>query len=222
MRSAPILRDKYALACVISLPDLHASSSGPWPVLCFLHGDGEAVDYMGAGKRYKDCFAALRAHGPLKFEGSLQTSDFIIVAPQLPGLGGDVWEDYAANLEKILLALQVEFDADLRRTYLSGFSYGANGVFDIGDRQQGRWAALWPVDATRIFRQDSRRPPVWLWYGTDTQVMNDENAMGLLEVGSKDKCPTGDKLVSRTGKGHVPTAISAYKDSRVYRWLSQR
>jgi len=144
------------------------------------------------------------------------------VAPQLPGLGGDVWKDYAASIEKILLALNVEFDADLRRTYLSGFSFGANGVFEIGDRQQGKWAALWPVDAPRPFRHDSRRPPVWLWYGTDTQLVNEETAKGLLEVRPEENCPSGDKLVSKTGKGHVPTAIRAYKDSRVYRWLSER
>jgi hypothetical protein len=220
--SASILRETYALRCVISLPDRHASCSGPWPVLCFLHGDGEAADYTGPGKLHKDCFAALHAHGPLRFGSSPRTNDFIVVAPQLPGRGGDVWKDYAVSVKEILLALNEEFNADLRRTYLSGFSYGANGVFEITDLQEGQWAALWPVDAPRPFRQDSRRPSVWLWYGTDTQPGNEETASGFIAVRPEEKYPMGDKLVSKTGKGHVPTAIQAYKDSRVYRWLSEK
>jgi hypothetical protein len=135
--SASILRETYALRCVISLPGRHASCSGPWRVLCFLHGDGEAADYTGPGKLHKDCFAALHAHGPLRFGSSPRTNDFIVVAPQLPGRGGDVWKDYAVSVKEILLALNEEFNADLRRTYLSGFSYGANGVFEITDLQEG-------------------------------------------------------------------------------------
>jgi hypothetical protein len=101
--SASILRETYALRCVISLPGRHASCSGPWRVLCFLHGDGEAADYTGPGKLHKDCFAALHAHGPLRFGSSPRTNDFIVVAPQLPGRGGDVWKDYAVSVKEILL-----------------------------------------------------------------------------------------------------------------------
>jgi predicted esterase len=222
LRSAPIFKDNYALPCVVSLPDVHTQGGGPWRVLCFLHGDGEAAAYTGPGKRHKDVFAALRAHGPLRPRSSLPASDFIVLIPQLPGLGGDVWKDYAASLDEILSAVKAEFNADLQHAYLSGFSYGANGVLDISDRQDGRWAALWPVDATRPFKQNPKRPPVWLWYGTDTRLNNEETSEGLLEVDPTETCPSGDKIVSNTWKGHVSTAIHAYQDRRVYMWLSRR
>jgi hypothetical protein len=143
------------------------------------------------------------------------------LVPQLPGPGGDVWKDYAASLDEILSAAKAEFNADLYHAYLSGFSYGANGVLDIGDRQGERWAALWPVDATRPFAQNPKRPPIWLWYGTDTRDDNEETSEGFLEIDATETCPNGDKIVSKTGKGHVSTAVRAYGDRRVYTWLSR-
>jgi hypothetical protein len=222
LRSAPILKDKYVLPCVVSLPDVYAQGSGPWRVLCYLHGAGEAAAYTGPGEQHKDIFAALQAHGPLRLGSSLPASDFIVLIPQLPGPGGDVWIDYAACLDEILSAANAEFNADLHHAYLSGFSYGANGVLDIGDRQEGRWAALWPVDATRPFEQNPKRPPVWLWYGRDTRDENEETSEGLLEIDPTEICPNADKIVSKTGRGHVSTAVSAYQDRRVYMWLSRR
>jgi predicted esterase len=221
LRPAPILKGNYALPCVVSLPDGYAQGGGPWRVLCFLHGDGEAAAYTGPGKRHKDIFDALQAHGPLRLGSSLRANDFIVLIPQLPDHGGDRWVDYAASLDEILSGAMAEFNADLHHAYLSGFSDGANGVLDIGDRQATRWAALWPVDATRPFEQNPKRPPTWLWYGTDTRDDNRKTSEGFVKIDPKDACPNSDKIVTETGKEHVSTAIRAYGDRRVYRWLSR-
>jgi hypothetical protein len=222
LRSAPILKDEYALPCVVSLPDAHAQGGRSWRVLCYLHGNGEAAAYTGPGKNHNDIFAALQCHGPLKPGSSLPANDFIVLVPQLPGLGGDVWKDYAAGLDEILSAAKAEFNADLHHAYLTGFSYGANGVLDIGDRQEGRWAALWPVDATRPFGQNLKRPPIWLCYGSETRLENEVTSEGFLEIDPSETCPNGDKIVSNSGKKHVSTATYAYQDRRVYMWLSRR
>jgi predicted peptidase len=62
-----------------------------WPVILFLHGDGE----RGNGKDELDWVAA---HGPL-YEAWVQKRDlpFVMIVPQLPMFGRDETVDYIAN-----------------------------------------------------------------------------------------------------------------------------
>jgi predicted peptidase len=91
------------------------------PVLCFLHGLREAAP--------APIRQALTQHGPLNPDNSYRVIDqFIIVAPQLPAPGGDVWRQRAAEVREIVEAIQAQYYGDPDRTYLTGFSYGGNGV----------------------------------------------------------------------------------------------
>ena len=75
----------------VYLPRGYASSEQRWPVLLFLHGNGE----RGDGTTELDF---LLANGPL-YEAWVQKRDlpFIIVAPQLPMYGQDEHADYLRN-----------------------------------------------------------------------------------------------------------------------------
>ena len=76
----------------VYLPRCYESSAqDSWPVMLFLHGDGERGDGLG------DLDWVL-VHGPL-FEAWIQKRDlpFVIVSPQLPLYGRDKTVDYIAN-----------------------------------------------------------------------------------------------------------------------------
>ncbi|HYD53774.1 MAG TPA: hypothetical protein VEA99_14150, partial [Gemmatimonadaceae bacterium] len=129
-------------------------TSDPAPLLCFLHGYDEAAPL--AIER------ALRLHGPLAPHAAPAARErFLVVAPQLPR-AGDLWHRHVEQVEAIVDALGTSVDST--RRYLTGFSFGGNGVFDLALASPGRWAALWPVDPTRVPPRDPGAP-IWLSVG---------------------------------------------------------
>jgi hypothetical protein len=239
MRSAPILR-RVSLSYLVSLPEGHPEnpnserpSSGPWSVLCFLHGKYEAAgycepNYPGADRqRYGSPEEALRVHGPLEDQSGLPDDNFIVVAPQLPRLE-DIWTGQPAQqVEAILDSVTRDFNADRDRVYLTGFSTGADGVYGLYNdsnrpKPTVRWVKLWPVDATKRFTTQ-RCPPIWLWYGLD-QRFRDENKTTVSSLGLKKPGAgpaVGGRLCTDTAMGHAQTATAAYRDRGVYAWLDR-
>ncbi|MCA1791508.1 MAG: hypothetical protein LC667_17165 [Thioalkalivibrio sp.] len=193
---------RYLLADAGASPD-----AGPRPVLIFLHGYGEGPP---AG-----ILNALRLHGPLRKDAPEIVREFLVVAPQLPASGDAVRE--------IVRHVQQSHGGDPERTCLTGFSFGANGVFDLALAQQDEpalWAALWAVDPTRAPAADPGLP-VWLSFGNLARVNRDEllRCLRLRDAGAAHEAPRGDRLYTDRGENHVESAASAYAEERVYRWL---
>lgn len=195
------------LSYVLSVPP--GGGEGKRPVLCFLHGYDEAAPV--------EVLAGVTRHGPLRPGSSPRaTAEFIVVAPQLPA-AGDVWRFQADAVARIVKQVQREHGGDERRTYLTGFSFGGNGVLDLALAQPDAWAALWPVDPTRVPRTDPRRP-VWLSIGQVARHASDAfiRALDLQRAGKK---PAGERLYLDEGEDHVGSATRAYRDERIYDWL---
>jgi poly(3-hydroxybutyrate) depolymerase len=180
------------------------------PVLCFLHGFDE-----GAPAEPRE---ALTRHGPLRSDSSPLAAQFIVVAPQLPEQG-DVWHRYAAAVHDIMKQVQARYGGDPERTFLTGFSFGGNGVFDLALAQRRFWAALWPVDPTRAPRADPPGP-VWLSSGAVSRRGKRTFVTRLHLVAESES--EGDRVYRDDGHDHVGTALSAYQADRVYRWLLGR
>jgi hypothetical protein len=198
------------LRYLLSLPS--APSTAPRPVLVFLHGYDEGAP--------TDIHTALTRHGPLRADNPpIAREEFIVVAPQLPACG-DYWLRSADAVRDIVRGVQAEHGGDAARTYLTGFSFGGNGVFDLGLALPELWAALWSVDPTRVPRIDPGLP-LWLSSGAISRriqaVFND--ALRLRPAG--DAAP-GDRVYTDQGMDHVGTATLAYRDERIYRWLLER
>jgi predicted peptidase len=155
---------------------------------------------------------ALRRHGPLNARSAgIATRDFIVVAPQLPR-GGDIWHRYADEVRAAIDQACAQHAADRARRYLTGFSYGGNGVFDLASAQPDFWAALWAVDPTRVPRE-APGPPLWLSAG-DAARPQKAAFVRALALGKADR-----RVWDDTGKDHVGSARVAYADERIYRWL---
>jgi predicted peptidase len=179
------------------------------PLLCFLHGYDEAAPL--------DICVALTRHGPLRATTPPRCLDpFVIVAPQLP-TRGDLWHCYAHVVRQIVLEAAQRYGCDAQRLYLTGFSFGGNGVFDLALAHPDLWAALWPVDPTRVPTQWIALP-IWLSIGALAryQARAFIQRLGLEAV---DRVPTGDRVCCDEGADHVGAAMRAYSDARVYTWL---
>jgi predicted peptidase len=208
---APNLRliETRPLRYLLSIPAEREAEPERRPVLCFLHGYDEAAPL--------DIHRALSRHGPLRPGSSPRgVQEFIVIAPQLP-LAGDLWYRYAEVVLQIVTEVQTMCRGDPERTYLTGFSFGGNGVFDLALSQLGLWAALWPVDPTRPPELDPRRP-VWLSVGAVARPRRNAfiRALSLQPVGA---LPEGDRLYLDEGQDHVGSAKFAYADDRIYAWL---
>jgi hypothetical protein len=196
------------LRYLLSVPAAPGSAAAR-PVLCFLHGYDE-----GAPTEIR---AGLTRHGPLR-TGSARRAreEFVVVAPQLPR-AGDLWHRHAADVLEIVTSVRAAHGGDAERTYLTGFSFGGNGVFDLALAQPDVWAALWAVDPTRVPDSDPRRP-VWLSFGEVARYGKSAFIRALaLQPAAAD--PAGGRLYLDEGEGHVGAATRAYADDRIYEWL---
>jgi hypothetical protein len=182
------------------------------PLICFLHGYDEAAPAPPQ--------EALTRHGPFRPGNPAQVaSEFILLAPQLP-LGGDLWHRYADEVRRLVATTVKRHGADRSRLYLTGFSFGGNGVFDFALLQPGLWAALWAVDPTRVPAADPQRP-LWLSFG---EVARQRKAAFVRALGLQpfDSAPPGERAYADHGDDHVGAARRAYGEARIYDWLLAR
>ena len=185
-----------------------ASATTRPPLLCFLHGHEQGPPTALA--------RGVTTHGPLMRGASKRADAFVIVAPHLP-VRGDYWHRHAEPVRDVVMEACERYEADPAQLYLTGFSYGGNGVFDIGVAGSVRWAALWAVDPTRAPR-DPLTPPVWLSVGEVTRAGLPRFVRALqLEHVARRK--PGARVYLDEGDDHVGAARRAYADSRIYDWL---
>jgi predicted peptidase len=177
------------------------------PLLCFLHGYDEGAPV--------DIIDALTRHGPLREGNPREWIDrFVIVAPQLP-VRGDLWRRYAAAVREIVLAEAWRYRCDVTRLYLTGFSFGANGVFDLALEQPDLWSAAWAVDPTRVPPR-ALEIPVWVSIG---QASRHQASAFVRRLGLAEAMQGTDRIWIDEGADHVGTARRAYRNLRAYEWL---
>jgi predicted peptidase len=204
-----LIIESTPLRYILSLPAGRDPKAEAAPLMCFLHGYDEAAPL--------DILQALTRHGPLRAASWLgAVARYIIVAPQLPR-GGDIWHRYADPVREIVTEVQGAHNGDVQRAYLTGFSYGGNGVFDLALIQPNLWAALWPVDPTRIPHKDPQRP-IWLSFGEVSRYQK-SGFIRALDLKPAIENAEGDRFYLDQGQDHAGSAALAYKDERIYAWL---
>lgn len=199
--------EKGPLRYVLKIPAARPRTSHP--VLLFLHGYDEGAP--------TDIHEALTRHGPLRHaKPGRSVEHFIIVAPQLP-TRGDVWHHYAGAVQMILRDVQRQHQGNAKRAYLTGFSFGGNGVFDLALIQPDTWAALWAVDPTRVPAKNPPQP-IWLSFGQVARYRKDD-FIRALDVRPIVESGAADRVYLDQRADHVGSARLAYRDEQIYRWL---
>ena len=216
-------------------PNFNASPEKRWPVLCFLHGAGEAAKNK---VEKEQPFEVLMNHGSPAWHCEINSPlirDLIVVSPQLPARGQWSPADFE-KVENILRMIYESFRGDPTKTFLTGFSYGAKGIFDFAAWVDERSkkdpskvisiAALWPVDdANDLPRTSCSVKRIWLHFGTwkqEPQRMTATNLKLTQATTFRNNYPKTDLLYTDYTSFdyyHGATCSTAYADWRVYEWL---
>jgi len=163
----PYISANTELESLLYLPGAYGKDpQRKWPLIVFLHGSGVVSSDLE----------------DVKFEALPQILEFsfiptIVLSPHLKGeIGETYWigEETIDSLFTLLDEIQAAYSVDPKRIYLTGVSIGGNGVWEIGLRYPGRFAALVPVMGfvgdTSGFRVpenicDLKDTPVWAFHG---------------------------------------------------------
>jgi predicted esterase len=196
-----------------------ADTAQKHPVLCFLHGVGEAVNGGNAEGVVAHQSPAWHAdnHSPL-------TAPFLIVCPQR--LDPGCWTAIdAKNLHSVLDQVIAEHNGCNNRVFLTGFSYGGDAVFWFPTYDRGeRFRKLWAVDPTLSPPTPVPPPgyPLLVHHGIDIcHAMENFNHLAGLLTWPTESVPVGGRFVRDLGLPHVETCRAAYQDERAYGWLLQ-
>lgn len=163
---------------------------------------------------------ALTLHGPLRPGNPADAlAPFFIIAPQLP-VRGDLWYRHSEAVRWLVRHAHEQHGGDPERSYLTGFSFGGNGVFDLALLQPDIWAALWAVDPTRVPPRDPQRP-LWLSIG---EIARARQAQFIRALSLSPPVADGraTRVILDEGGDHVGSAATAYRDRRIYSWLLAR
>jgi predicted peptidase len=203
---------------LIYVPD----TPGPHPVLCFLHGAGEAAaDRDGRQQRPLTQVLLHRSPGWHAENATPFVSRFLVICPQLGRTRR--WEPTDAEWVDALVSNAInDYGGDASRLALTGFSLGGEGVFQLASASRYRWPAIWAVDPAL-----QRMPPklahdvrVWVHYGNDQPGGENMPAFAKefgLESFSGNR--SAHRIEAALQEDHVGTCVAAYAAAHVYDWL---
>ena len=188
-----------------------------WPILVDLHGNGAQGD---DGLRQTAHFLADQIR--------LNRSRFPLIAVFPQAARGTTWDSSAmqgmviAEIDKTL----TEFHGDPRRLYLSGFSMGGAGAYQIAARWPERFAALVaiagfvPTDHADLVKR-IRHIPLRIFHGASDERVPVDGARQLAAELKQAGAPA--EYLEYSDTRHGPTAEKTYADASVIEWLlSQR
>jgi predicted peptidase len=196
---------------------------GPHPVLCFLHGAGEAAADRD-GQRPQPLTRVLTHCSP-GWHAENRTpfvARFLVICPQL----GQVrrWEPEDAQWVDALVAHAIDqHGGDASRLALTGFSLGGEGTFQLASASRHRWPVIWAVDPAL-----QRIPPiptddvrVWVHHGSDQPGGINMNTFAeLLGLQTFRDDRPARRVISALQEDHVGTCVTAYARAQVYDWLA--
>ena len=189
-----------------------------YPVLCFLHGRGEAL-----AANNPDGVAAHGSPASHAQVGSTWTAPFIVVCPQRRDEGR--WDETdAAKFHSVLDKVIAEHNGRADKIFLTGFSLGGDAVFWFASYPRGdRFQRLWAVDPA--IQPDTPVPPqarpVLLHHGDRMREVVagfQRRGAGLLNWPTAG-APVGGRFVCDLRLPHTDTCREAYLDQRAYNWL---
>lgn len=178
-----------------------------FPLILFLHGAGER----------RGGLEVLRDLGPMAYAVKTKDFPFIVAAPKCPE--GRDWDPDA--LGALLDDLQARLRVDPKRVYLTGFSMGGAGTWELAMEQSSRFAAVAPVcgRAIPLLAGNLWRTPVHAFHGEDDDVVPLSNSRDMIELlrgmGNRDA-----NLTVFPGEKHEIWG-RVYSDPGLYQWFLQ-
>lgn len=175
----------------------------PLPVLVFLHGSGARN------------LEQLRNDGTIR---AIAESGFpgLVVVPLSKGR----W--HPAQLLEVLAEVEGKYPVDRGRIYLTGFSKGGSGVWDIALAIPSRFAAILPVagadtpEPERVEARLDELPAFVVWGELDDA---EAAARASLAVEIQQAAGLDSRFLLLPGANHLQTYRRIYRMPEIYEWL---
>ncbi|GEM_PF-708133 len=183
-----------------------AQSDKKWPLILYLHGAG------GSGTMLD----AVRKEGlPARVEkgGNLP---FVVVAPQCPL--GVFWNTREDEVLAILDEVMNNRNIDPACVYLTGFSMGAFGVWQLASHHPNRFAAIAPVSGggDPAYARKLKEMPAWIFHGTEDRVIRAAESQKIAEAMREAGAEV--ELTLYPGADH-DCWKKVYANEALYRWF---
>ena len=183
------------------------SSATKWPLLLFLHG---------AEERGADIKQVLTA-GPPAYLARGKRLPMIVVSPQCHA--GKAWS--SQTLLALLDHLTAKYSLDTDRVFVSGYSLGAYGCWNLACAAPDRFAAIVPVAGGGNAELASRltKLPIWAFHGARDKTVPVEASQRMIEaIRDQGGAP---QLTVYEDESHA-TANSAFFRDDLYAWLLEQ
>lgn len=183
-----------------------AESSKKWPLILYLHGAG------GSGMQLDQ----IRKEGlPARLETE-PDFPFVVVAPQCPI--GVFWNMREDEVMAILGEVTDNLGIDRNRVYLTGFSMGAYGVWQLAAHNRERFAAIAPVSGggDPAFARKLGSMPTWIFHGMEDQVIRPAESEKIAEAMRSEGAEV--ELTLYPGLAH-DCWRKVYANDGLYRWF---
>lgn len=155
------------------LPDGYVNNSEKYPVVIFLHGNGEKGNNSTDPAVLNQSISLVTRHGPPKFVKNGYKFPFILISPQLKSNYG-TWP--TSYIDEVVEHVKTYLRIDESRVYVTGLSLGGGGAWVYAENFSSKIAALapvcggsnWPANACRLVQNNL---PVWAFHGDKDTVV---------------------------------------------------
>ncbi len=199
-----------SLNYLLFMPDnTAAQEQGKFPLILSLHGIGERGNDL---LRLKRDGLAKRLDGDATFP-------FIVISPQCPSSTEWYYDRTDTLLIKLLDEAIARYPIDTKRIYLTGYSMGGIGTWDLALRNPTRFAALLPIAARAEGGLNIcvlKEVPAWAFHGARDEVVDLFKAESL--VNALRHCGGKVQFTVYPDAGH-DAWTRTYNNTEVYAWL---
>jgi predicted peptidase len=170
---------------VVFVPHGHDKSK-PTPILLFLHGAGETKGTKGGMMPVEQ---GLAPHIK-RMEEKGKPFPFLVVIPQAEAVKTQVpgrWHPENPDGKRALAMLDEvskEYNADAKKTYLTGLSMGGFGTWAIAAKYPERWAAIAPIcgGGEAAWAEKLKDLPCWCFHGAEDRVVPAKLSRDMIEA----------------------------------------
>ena len=155
--------------------------------------------------------------GDFAKEANYRKRPCFIVAPQCPPNG--FWSgDHSANVVKVIEILVKNLPIDQDRIYLTGYSMGGYGTFDIVAKEPNLFAAAVPVagGGNPATAASMKRVPFWVFHGDADTVVNVGQSRTMVEALKKARCKVEYTEIPGGSHGIIG---QVYQNEKLHEWM---
>jgi predicted peptidase len=176
--STRIGKKKLSLQYLLYLPkDYDQTSDHKWPLIVFLHGQGERGSDLDL----------LKKHGIPKIVEEREYFPFVVVSPQCPQRSS--WLRKMDALRALIHNIIHSYQIDIARIYLTGISMGGFGAWHFAEAYPSLFAAIVPI-CGGTEPQDGfperihvlKDIPIWVFHGAKDRAVPVQMSQVLVDV----------------------------------------